>query len=134
MLALKQIYKALSVDMQCRVLDKNCRNIAEAVEVVERYEDLLAESYNWGDRRRNFVRHVGIGNGPNNMSFDNNNNRGRYRNMTQDGNDLKKTLRSIQSRLDRRTCYFCKSIEHLQEIVQFSGVIWCLKSVKLFTF
>ena len=126
MLALQQFYKALSVDMRCRVLDKNCSNIAEAVEVVERYEDLLAESYSGGDRRRNFVRHVGIENGNNSVSFDNNNNSGRYRNITQDGNDLQKTLRSIQFRLDRiergqrkrpqndqRACYFCKSTEHL---------------------
>lgn len=57
MLALQQFNKALSVEMKYRVMDRDCKTIAEAVEVVGRYDDLLSESYQ--DRRRNIVRQVG---------------------------------------------------------------------------
>jgi hypothetical protein len=43
MLALQQFYKALSVEMRCRVMDRECKTKRDAVEVVERYEELLGD-------------------------------------------------------------------------------------------
>lgn len=123
-LALQQFCKALSVDMKCRVMDRDCQTIAEAVEVVERYEDLLNESN--VERRRNLVRHiestedervVGSQNDQRKLRWPNGNKRFE--------DDLQRTLRSIQGRLDRiergslrryngpRKCYICQSLEHL---------------------
>ncbi|KAH3798214.1 hypothetical protein DPMN_151808 [Dreissena polymorpha] len=41
MLALQHFYKNVSAEMRCRLMDKNCQTISEAVEVVERYEEVL---------------------------------------------------------------------------------------------
>jgi len=40
-IALNQFYKSLSPEMKCRCIDKECRNISEAIEVVERYESIM---------------------------------------------------------------------------------------------
>ena len=126
-LALQQFCKALSVEMKCRVMDKDCRTIAEAVEVVERYEDLMNESH--FERRRNMVRQVdssederivtGRDNyGPRKVTWQERN--------TKSGDGIQRTLRSIQMRLDRiergsqrrerdgpRRCYICQELDHL---------------------
>ena len=41
LLALQQFYKAVTPEMRCRILDKNCISISDAVDVVERYEEIL---------------------------------------------------------------------------------------------
>ncbi|KAH3718892.1 hypothetical protein DPMN_061717 [Dreissena polymorpha] len=41
MLALQHFNKNVSAEMRCRLMDKNCQTISEAVEVVERYEEVL---------------------------------------------------------------------------------------------
>ena len=43
-LALHQFYKAISLEMKCRCIDRDCRTVEPAVQVVERYEALLGES------------------------------------------------------------------------------------------
>ena len=49
MLALQQFYQAVPLEMRCRIMDKDCTSISEAVTVVERYEDLINENT---DRKR----------------------------------------------------------------------------------
>ncbi|KAH3839340.1 hypothetical protein DPMN_112768 [Dreissena polymorpha] len=44
MLAFEAFLKSFSPEMRCRLMDKGCRTIGEAVEVVERYEDILERS------------------------------------------------------------------------------------------
>jgi hypothetical protein len=104
-LALQQFYKALSVEMRCRIMDRDCKTISEAVEVVERYEELLGDVPHT-TKRRDMVRQVGS---ENDAYHD----------------DIQKTLNSIQSRLDKlekgqdqnqqkgkRACFICQSPDH----------------------
>ena len=53
MLALQQFYKAVSLEMRCRIMDKDCTSISEAVDVVERYEELLNDC---PDKKRTVAR------------------------------------------------------------------------------
>ena len=53
MLALQQFYKAVSLEMRCRIMDKDCMSISEAVDVVERYEELLNDC---PDKKRTVAR------------------------------------------------------------------------------
>jgi hypothetical protein len=43
-------------------MDRNCKSIREAVEVVERYEELLGGT-SYQDKRQNIVRQVGVDRG-----------------------------------------------------------------------
>lgn len=42
-LALNQSYKVISLEMKCRCIDKDCRTVAEAVDVIERYESIIGD-------------------------------------------------------------------------------------------
>ncbi|ESP05340.1 hypothetical protein LOTGIDRAFT_152181 [Lottia gigantea] len=42
-LALNQFYKCITLGMKCRCIDRNCAIVAQAVDVVERYEDISLE-------------------------------------------------------------------------------------------
>ena len=53
MLALEQFHQAVPLEMRCRIMDKDCTSISEAVNVVERYEDLINENT---DRKRAVTR------------------------------------------------------------------------------
>ena len=53
MLALQQFNKAVPLEMRCRIMDRDCTSISEAVDVVERYEELLSENT---DRKRAITR------------------------------------------------------------------------------
>lgn len=53
MLALQQFYKTVPLEMRCRIMDRDCTSISEAVDVVERYEELLNENT---DRKRAVTR------------------------------------------------------------------------------
>lgn len=53
MLALQQFYKAVPLEMRCRIMDRDCASISEAVDVVERYEELLND---YGDKKRTAIR------------------------------------------------------------------------------
>lgn len=126
-LALQQFCKALSVEMKCRVMDRDCKTIAEAVEVVERYEDLMNESH--FERRRNIVRQVG---GSEDQTVANGHDGYGQRKAswqdrgTRSDEGLQRTLRSIQFRLDRiekssqrrnrdgpRRCFACQGLNHI---------------------
>jgi hypothetical protein len=123
-LALQQFCKALSVDMKCRVMDRDCQTIAEAVEVVERYEDLLNESN--VERRRNLVRQIESSEDERVVQRQGDYERKvRWQPKNERSEDgVQRALRSIQIRLDRiekgslrgnngpRRCYICRSLEH----------------------
>ena len=64
MLALQQFNKSVPVEMRCRIMDRDCNSISEAVDVVERYEELLSENM---DRKRAITRAT------DNQFFDDNN-------------------------------------------------------------
>ena len=44
-LALNQLYKSITLEMKCRCIDRNCTTIAQAVDVIERYEAILGDSH-----------------------------------------------------------------------------------------
>lgn len=44
LLALQQFYNNVSPEMKCRLMDRECRTIREAVEIVERYEDVIGRT------------------------------------------------------------------------------------------
>lgn len=54
-LSINQLYKSISLEMKCRCIDKDCQTIADAVEVIERYEAVLGDS----EKRKQPVRVVG---------------------------------------------------------------------------
>ena len=68
MLALQQFNKAVPLEMRCRIMDRDCISISEAVDVVERYEELLNEN---ADRKRAITRTTD--NKAYNKAFDDNN-------------------------------------------------------------
>ena len=43
-IALNQLYKLISLDMKCRCIDRDCRTVSEAVDIIERFEGILGES------------------------------------------------------------------------------------------
>jgi len=59
MLALQHFYKSVSPEMRCRLTDKGCRTICEAVEVVERYEDVMGRTDIYS--RGSYIRGVSVG-------------------------------------------------------------------------
>ncbi len=42
-LALNQLYITLPVEMKCQCLDRGCKTVLDAVDVVERYEALMGD-------------------------------------------------------------------------------------------
>jgi hypothetical protein len=124
-LALQQFYKALSVEMKCRVMDKDCRTVTEAVEVVERYEELLGDSATSG-RHRDTVRQVGQVDRWCSDKVGQDNSREAGKDQVIEENEIKKALELINARLDRlekgqkrqnqngpRVCFNCQSPDHL---------------------
>lgn len=51
-LALNQLYKIISIEMKCRCIDKECNTVAEAIDVIERYESIMGD----GDKRKSAIR------------------------------------------------------------------------------
>ena len=131
-LALNQLYKSISLEMKCRCIDENCKTVADAVEVIERYEAILGE----GDtKKKQTVRAVGQG-----QSGGYNGNRGGNKQFPPKGpnhsaNSMENVLQQMQQRLERiesnmnrnapysspyggrsqenRPCFLCGSEEHL---------------------
>lgn len=54
-LALNQLYKVIPVEMKCRCIDKDCQTVADAVDVIERYESIMADST---DKKKMNVRAI----------------------------------------------------------------------------
>ncbi|CAC5410330.1 unnamed protein product [Mytilus coruscus] len=53
-LALNQLFKVITVEMKCCCIDKECQTIADAVDVIERYESILGD----GDKKKSTIRAV----------------------------------------------------------------------------
>ncbi|CAC5404805.1 unnamed protein product [Mytilus coruscus] len=53
-LELNQLFKVISVEMKCRCIDKECQTIADAVDVIERYESILGDV----DKKKSTIRAV----------------------------------------------------------------------------
>ena len=54
-LSLHQFYKAVTLEMKCRCIDRDCRTVESAVQIVERYEAILGEGT---DKKKSYVRAV----------------------------------------------------------------------------
>ena len=113
-LAVNQLYKSISLEMKCRCIDRNCTTIAQAVDIIERYEAVLGET---GGDKRKAARMVASKNS--------------------EDDDLKKTLLQISDRLETLetqmsnngtiqrgnapwnpgniTCFICNSPEHFMK-------------------
>ena len=52
-LALHQFYKAITLEMKCRCIDRDCRTVESAIQVVERYESILGDG---GEKKRSNIR------------------------------------------------------------------------------
>ncbi|CAC5365031.1 unnamed protein product [Mytilus coruscus] len=52
--ALNQLFKVIPIEMKCRCIDKECQTIADAVDVIERYESILWD----GDKKKSTIRAV----------------------------------------------------------------------------
>ena len=133
-LALHQFYKAITLEMKCRCIDRDCRTIESAVEIVERYEAILGD----GIEKKNTVRAINdaADSGPSNCSRShqnrNNMSKSNDRTQAQDTNEhilnqildrlekLESCLQSIGARdstrhrqpVRRGVCFICKSPQH----------------------
>ena len=140
-LALNQLYKSVSLEMKCRCVDRECRTVAEAVDVIERYEALLGES---SEKKKNNVRVVTNENSafkrqtPHNFSnhyqnsfqsrpqvsdsdrtikqlidrIDKLENRSAVRENRQGNTPFRGNYAGDANRQNRRTCFICDSPEH----------------------
>ena len=54
-LALHQFYKGITLEMKCRCIDRDCRTVESAVQVVVRYEAILGEG---NEKKKSTVRAV----------------------------------------------------------------------------
>ena len=136
-LALHQLYKAISLEMKCRCIDRDCKTVADAIEVIERYEAILGEPT---DKKKGTVRmtthyensirngNSGRGQGQSNTRRDHQKQANKDDKRKQDEN-LNETLKQIMDRLDRvenvrprqftqrptrekPACFICGSTEH----------------------
>ncbi|KAK3605979.1 hypothetical protein CHS0354_019658 [Potamilus streckersoni] len=123
-LALNQFYKILPIEMKCRCIDKNCETVADAVDVVERYEAILGDEY---DKKKANVRAVGS----NETEHQGSNDNGRIGAMLQriekrlelleKGSTPLKNVKDWRNQIQnrhaprnekRRTCFVCNSPDH----------------------
>lgn len=42
-LALNQLYKTMTLEMKCRCIDRNCKTVSDAVDIIERFEGILGD-------------------------------------------------------------------------------------------
>ena len=125
-LALNQLYKVVSLEMKCRCIDKDCQTIAEAVDVIERYESILGSDEN---KNKSKVRMVG------NNSKSKRPAKEQVPERMAEPDNLNATLKALMSRLERlennenngprdpppqrlpqnRTCFICNSPDHFMK-------------------
>ena len=130
-LALHQFYKAISLEMKCRCIDRDCRTVESAVQVVERYEAILGEGT---EKKKGNVR--AINNMPSNpQPYHNRSNNGPKSNdRAQPSATTEAILKQVLDRLEklegvttstatkesyqpkpyyrRSACFVCQSPEH----------------------
>ncbi|XP_062575414.1 uncharacterized protein LOC134237324 [Saccostrea cucullata] len=113
-LALNHLYKIIPVEMKCRCIDKECSTVAEAVDVIERYESIMGD----GDKKKINVRHVDQEQAVKQPTGE------------QKSNNLEDTIKSLINRLEKLesaqrmeprkgnnswTCFICNSPDHLMK-------------------
>lgn len=133
-LALHQFYKGITLEMKCRCIDRDCRTVESAVQVVERYEAILGEG---NEKKKSTVRAVNNISEPGSSGprpYPNrNNNRPRPNDKPQTPNTIE-LLKQVLDRIEklesrsqsvgvkdstrpkpyyrRGTCFICQSPEH----------------------
>lgn len=110
MLALQHFYKNISPEMRCRLMERDCQTVREAVEIVERYEEVMGES-----RAMLGTSHArGVLDSKGNPNH----------NETHGDENISSMIRRIERRLDvleshvtgqrsARNCFSCGSNKHL---------------------
>lgn len=105
-LALNQLFKVVSIEMKCRCIDKECKTVAEAVDVIERYESIMGE----GDKKRLAVRAL--------EAASTAGNNGSKENLVELQNRIAKLERENENLNQRRSnqnrCYICNSTDHFK--------------------
>ncbi|VDI60455.1 Hypothetical predicted protein [Mytilus galloprovincialis] len=97
-LALNQLYKSIPIEMKCRCVDRECKTVADAVDIIERYEALLGES----SQKKTSVRSVSYENCSENkldMEWQNNGDPNVRLISQQPNND--RTIQMLLSRMDK---------------------------------
>lgn len=135
-LALHQFYKAISLEMKCRCIDRDCRTIESAVQIVERYEAIFGEGI---DKKRANIRAIDYPN-PRSSNPRPQSQHNRYNNNRQNATERPHTytqqnttqlLQQVLDRLEkleggtavkargpyrqnyrRGACFICQSTEH----------------------
>ncbi|MEW8542499.1 MAG: hypothetical protein AB2693_03110 [Candidatus Thiodiazotropha sp.] len=126
-LALHQFYKGITLEMKCRCIDRDCRTVESAVQVVERYEAILGE----GNEKKRTVRAVSnvseldLSDGRPQPSR--NNNRFKPNDKSKTPDSIESILKKVLDRLEqlegtsfprphyrRGTCYVCQSSDHFR--------------------
>ena len=114
-LSINQLYKSISLEMKCRCIDKDCQTMADAVEVIERYEAVLED----GEKRKP-VRALGS---------DDRAPRKTLSSPSASQTEILEALKAILTRLEKlesgqstrsngrqgprtRACYICQSPDH----------------------
>ena len=98
-LALNQLYKSIPLEMKCRCVDRECKTVGDAVDIIERYEALLGES---SDKKKTSVCSVSYENCIENkadMEWQNNVDPNVRLVSQQPNND--KTIQMLISRIDK---------------------------------
>ena len=109
-LALNQLYKNISLEMKCRCIDKECRTVTEAVDLIERYEALLGEN---NDKKRGNIRQVAENKkypSPT-VRFENPTNNPSNDEIVKQLTDRVQKLEQGQG-YSKRVCYNCNSPDH----------------------
>lgn len=115
-LSINQLYKSITLEMKCGCIYKDCQTIADAVEVIERYEAVLGE----GEKRKQAVRAIG-----DDKDVKRNNSGGSAGTIQP---ELTDTLKQIMTTLERlesgqtakfggrqnqnRECFICRALDH----------------------
>ena len=99
-LALNQLYKTITLEMKCRCIDRDCKTVSDAVEIIERYEGILGDQ----TLKKPNVRAVAIETAARSKE-----------------NEIQKMLKELIERMERleknqhqndKTCFLCKRPGH----------------------
>ena len=136
-LALHQFNKAITLEMKCRCIDRDCRTVEDAVQVVERYESILGEG---NEKKKSSIRAInnpGDSNQSQSIHYPSLNNKSQSNNKSHPSNTTEIVLKQVLERLEknlkggncskvprnsnnnkpkpyyrRGTCFVCQSPDH----------------------
>ena len=135
-LALHQFYKAITLEMKCRCIDRDCRTVEDAVQVVERYESILGEG---NEKKKSSIRAINNpadSNPSQSIHYPHLNNKSQSNNKSYPSNTTEIVLKQVLERLEkleggnsskvqrnsnnnnpkpyygRGTCFVCQSPDH----------------------